>query len=363
MADIISLRTYGYPRPLRLLPQQQIMTAEGWREVGHLRAMDWLAFPIPQGETPLDDLRAMIPPPPRSEAKAVSRLTGERLPVTREALKAHLDAGLTYQQIADLYGRKNRTAAYAWALHYGLTRPADHAMTGDPAADPDFWRVVGYWIAEGDITSGRTGGKRNVVRWTFGHSEDEFVSDVTGVLARYGLTVHTSRSDRLRSISTRSSSAQLAALLGTCGHGAASKRLPEPLVTLPSRFARELVRGYWLGDGCYTAPGGAMNDGWARIGSVSCDLLMGIYRMLPRLGVAGSIMKGARQGRPDAYELRFPLCDAPWLGQPGRQIRQHSVHIDGDRLLVKIKSVTAGHHDGPARDLLAASTGNILLAA
>jgi len=362
---VISLRTYGYPNPLRVLPQCHILTAEGWREAGQLRAMDWLTFPIPQGDTPLDDLRAMLPAAPKSEAKAVSRLTGEKLPVTRQTLKAHLDAGLTYQQIAGLYGRKNRTAAYGWALLYGLTRPVDNVLTGDPIADPDFWRVVGYWLAEGDITSGRSGGKRNVIRWTFGHSEQDFADDVAAVLARYGLTVNVHGSERLRSISVRCSSAQLAAFLDACGHGAANKYLPERFVTLPEHLAREMVRGYWLGDGTLTLPGDTMNDGWCRIASISVGLLMGFYRLLPRLGVAASIMKTGARTCP-LHELRFPMCDAPWLGHPGRSIRQHSVRIDGDRLMVKIKRITVEEYDGPTCDIQERTgefaIGNILLA-
>ena len=359
--DIVSISTYGHPRPIKATPEHRILTDEGWREAGQLRALDWLVFPIPQGESSPDELRAMVPAPKVSSAESISRLTGVRLPLSREDMRQHLSDGLSYEEIARLYGRTTRSTAFGWARHYGLTRPSHHVMTGDPTADPDFWRVIGYWLAEGDVTAGRAGAENNVVRWTFGHSETDLAKDVTDVLGRYGLTVNSRPTRAGRSISVRCSSSQLAGLVGTAGHGAHHKRLPEILVHLPAPLARELVRGYWLGDGTATLVGGSMNDGWARITSVSLDLLMGFYRLLPRLGITPSVMKG---GSPDLpkYELRFPLCQAPWLFDSARTVAQHSVRIDGDRLLVKVKALTVEQYDGlvydlktPAHDFVAAN--------
>jgi intein/homing endonuclease len=83
----------------------------------------------------------------------------------------------------------------------------------------------------------------------------------------------------------------------------------------------------------------------------SLGLLMGFYSLLPRLGIAASVMKGARRDRPGAYEIRFPLCDASWLGYAARTVQQHSVRIDGDRLLVKIKRLEVERYDGPVCDI------------
>lgn len=346
VGDVISLTTYGYPKPLKLTPEHRVLTTEGWRQAGELRPTDWLVFPIPQGETSLAHLRQMLPDPPKSKAAAKDYLTGARLPITRDELRKHLDAGLSYQAISELYGRKTRAAAYSWANHFGLTRTTHNVLTGDPTADPDFWRVVGYWVAEGDLTAGRTDAEKNVVRWTFGHSEQHLVDDVTSVLARYGLqTNHRFLKDG-RSISVRCSSQQLARFLEQFGMTAHTKRLPEKIVHLPEPFAKELLRGYWVGDGC-------TSKDWARIASVSMDLLMGVYRLAARLGIACSVMKGKTPEQP-LYEIRFPMCAAPFLA-PGAQFRAvrppHSVRIEGDRVLVRIKSIGIEDYDGLVYDI------------
>ncbi|MGW7630586.1 LAGLIDADG family homing endonuclease [Streptomyces griseoincarnatus] len=344
--EIISLITYGYPKPLKLTPEHRVLTTEGWREAGELRPTDWLVFPIPKGETSLEELRRLLPEPPKSTASAKDYLTGERLPVTREQLKKHLDDGLSYQAISELYGRKTRASAYSWANHYGLTRSSHNAITGDPISDPDFWRIVGYWVAEGDATSGRTGAEKNVVRWTFGHSEQHLAQDVTDVLAKYGLRANHRFLKNGRSISVRCSSQQLARFLAQFGSTAHTKRLPEAIVHLPEHFAQEFLRGYWTGDGC-------TSKGWARIASVSLDLLMGVYRMLARLGITSSIMAG-RKSVSTLYEIRFPMHAAPFLtpGTTHQNVRApYSVRIEDGNVLVRIKSIGVEDYDGPVYDI------------
>jgi predicted phage terminase large subunit-like protein len=357
--DVISLVTYGYPKPVRMTPEHRVLTDAGWREAGKLRPMDWLVFPIPQGDTDPQSLRALVPPPPPSRAASLSRLTGVQLPVDRDGLAADLAAGLSYQAISEKYGRTTRAAAFGWARHYGLTRSAHNVLTGDPTTDPDFWRVVGYWAAEGDLTSGRAGAPESVVRWTFGYTEEHLAKDVQEVMGRYGIKIQYRYLKNGRSISVRGSSTQMAEFLRTnFGSGSHGKRLSEPVVHLSPLLAKAFILGYWMGDGTATPVGGSMNDGWARITSVSLSLLMGVYRMLPRLGVAAQVMSSGGVDFPK-FEIRFPVCGAPWLGVTGRAIKTHSARVVGGNLLVKIKAIRVDEYDGPVYDIQT-STGDFV---
>ncbi|WP_329330734.1 hypothetical protein OIU81_02850 [Streptomyces sp. NBC_01454] len=356
--EAISIRTFGYPIPLQVTPDQEVLTSEGWQPAAELRPTDWLAFTIPQGDTLDSGLSALLPAPPLSAPRTVSRLSGARLPVSRSALAQHLSDGLSYQQIAELYGRKHRASAFDWALHYGLTRTAHHVLQGDPTNDPDFWRIVGYWLAEGDVTTSRKGGDPNVVRWTFGLDEESYAEDVAAVLGRYDINVNWHAVNGASSLTVRCSSQQLAKFMTQMGHGAHNKRLPSELVLLCETYARELVRGYWAGDGTVTPVGGTMNDGWARIASVSLPLLTAVHQILARLGVASSLMWGVTPTQT-RYEVRFPVSSASWLGVPGRKIRQKTVAIEGARLLTKVKALESTQARGQAL-MLTSALGEVI---
>lgn len=348
--DVIAIRPFGYPHPLRVTPEHRILTDAGWKEARDLRPGDWLVFPIPQGETAIEELRALIPPPPKTASRATTRLTGAKQVISRDELKKLLDEGMTYQQIAERYGRKSRTFAYEYAKLYGLTPPAGNVLCGDPVTDPEFWRIVGYWLAEGSVTYGRKSSP-NVVRWTLGYSEGETVEFITGVLARYGIRVRYNQvrnhgrhclSREWSSFNVSCSSAQLAQFPRLFGEGAHNKRLPEWAVHLPRPFAEQLVRGYVEGDGYVS------DDGWVRVTSVSLGMLTGFQRLLLRLGVTAAIVAGV-DGR---YELRFPAAQAPWLtDQEHRPIVQRSMRIVGDRFLVRVRSVEIEEYEGPVYDI------------
>lgn len=336
--DLIGVRVYGYPEPLRVTPEHRLLTVNGWRKAGTLRAGDWMKFPIPIGETTIEELRSKIPDAPVSQAAGQVRRTGARSPVVREQIETLLATGKTYQQIADELGYKSKQSVYEYASLYGLNRPVERPISGNPTDDADFWRVVGYWLAEGSLSSGRKGGKRNVIRFTFSLKEQHFVDDVREVLGRYGVTV--TQQTRKATLLAHCSSAQIGALLTQFGLGAHHKFLPEWAVLLPKPFAQQLVKGYLEGDG-------TEHDGWERITSVSLDLLIGIQRVLMRLGVVGSIMAGML----GKYELRFPLSTAPWVGYDAREVISRFSRIEGDYLVARVKSIEVEPYNGLVYDL------------
>jgi predicted phage terminase large subunit-like protein len=357
--EVVSIRVSGYPAPLRVTPEHRILTEHGWREAGSLCPGDWVSYPVPQGpDTSPDTLRKLIPAPPAPHAKRDWGLTGAKGRVPREELAALLKQGKTYQQIAEHYGYKSRQAIMGYATAYGLNPPAGNVLTGDPTSDPDFWRVVGYWLAEGYITSGHSGKIENVVRWAFGWDEQHLVADVAEVLGRYGLTVGSWKPSNPGSFPTKRitsfivahcSSRQLAEFLALFGRGAEKKMVPEWAVFLPERCAQELIKGYWLGDGCSWSNGPSNGQAdWGRITSVSLSLLSGMQRLLLRLGITSSIMKG--QGR--SYELRFALAETPWMGKENAKPAWHtSMRLEKDRLLLRVRAIELEEYHGPVYDL------------
>jgi hypothetical protein len=344
--ETLTFGFYGSPETLHVTPEHRVWTEHGWREAREVQRLDWMLLPTrPDAEMTAEELAALLPAPlsPRRDPAKTTRV--KNAPVTREQLQAHLDDGMTYQQIAELYGRKTRAAAYEWARALGITKPAGNVLSPECLHDPDFWTVVGHWIAEGTLTYGKEKDKSNVCRWSFGEHEQETLATRTrDVLKRYGLTAAVNlrgRADRCEWVDgdvrqtavVTVSSAQLASLLQQFGRGAKNKHLPDWAYRLPRSYALALVDGWTSGDGCDGV------NGFKRVSSASFRLLRDMQTLLAKHGVAASIMRTG-QGAGTQHELRYRTSGG------NRHIR-----ADERGLWVKVKNLESTQYDGPVYDL------------
>jgi predicted phage terminase large subunit-like protein len=337
--DILKIRIYGYPEPLEVTPEHQLLSVEGWKESRRLRVGDWMVFPIPACETSTDTLRAHMPAAPAPKAIGGNKITGAKSRVDRDELTRLYSEGLTCKQIAERFGFKSSQAIQRYVSLWGLNKPAARVLDPECVMDADFWRVVGYWLAEGCF-GGQGVRKDGYVRWTFSRKEWHLVEDIYAVLARYGIPVTHYEAPGVYQV--QASSKQLAGFLAQFGRGARNKYLPEWAVLLPVNFAKECVRGYVAGDGYI------LDSTWVRVTSVSLQMLIGFQRLLLRLGVVAAIMVGSKQ----KYELRFPLCQAKWLSNEIAQpVETRFAKIVNGMLQVRIKGIEIEEYQGEVWDI------------
>ncbi len=285
----------------------------------------------------------MFPEPAKSRSKRKPNTTGKHGNVSKEKLVELMATGKTYQEIAELLGYKNKQTVWEYAGAYGIRRPTEKAILNyrEMLGDPDFWRIVGYWLAEGCVSGSRKTGSKNVIRFTFSLKEQVFIDDIKTVLGKYGITV--THQVRKSSLMAHCSNKQLAEFLGLFGHGATNKIFPEWAVLLPEQHIKQIIKGYVEGDG-------TEDNGWERITCSSLSLLEGIRRALLRINVVSSIMDGKTKDKV-RWELRFTLCCAPWLGYEGRNIEQKFSFIKENYLWERIKKISICDYDGDVFDI------------
>lgn len=150
----------------------------------------------------------------------------------------------------------------------------------------DFWRFLGYWLAEGCATD-----KYNSVRMTFGISEMRYAEDVREIISSLtGATVGI-RETKSSTLMTYFCNRDVKEILGKFGSHAHNKHIPPMILSSHEVKKVELIRGYFRGDGCKLKIG----NGWSAI-SVSQSLVIGIQQLLASLGISSTV-RLARPGR------------------------------------------------------------------
>lgn len=159
--------------------------------------------------------------------------------------------------------------------------------------EPDLMRLIGYWLAEGSLSSGlkgKSGYKENKykfyrVDFSFNMREEETIDDVCNLMYKYFGVVGQVRQSRQDSMGA---SLQFKTRKGyeffgqTFGRGAKNKHLPMGMMNWDlSLGLGELIRGFWIGDGSSSKQG-------FNIGTISETLLYQLRRILLRYEAVGS---------------------------------------------------------------------------
>jgi hypothetical protein len=364
VGETISIRASGYCEPLRVTSNHPILTSDGWVEAGKLTRSHQLIISVDQRQTTTAELQA-IWPKEDEDVPATFRgtTTGTRTHLSKEIFQPLVDAGHSSREIAEIVGLKYRQQVDQYLVAFGIAKKKCRSIDEAILADPRFWRFVGYWLAEGCIGEGRTRLSRIVL--TFHKDELDYVQDIRDLFADYGIPVHLSFS-KFSTANVFITSYQVAKFLNNFGTGALNKCLPDWAVRLDPEFLRELVIGYWRGDG-------STIGNTARIGSVSLALLSSLQRAMLRMGIVAGVLKGQtgkggicviasgpQQGREvklstnQAYELRFDFWSAPWLcDEPGVRPRYKANRLsaDGKQLFVRISNIERSTYAGKVYDL------------
>lgn len=114
--------------------------------------------------------------------------------------------------------------------------------------DADFARLIGYYLAEGCITSD----KSLRTRWTFNSNEREYIDDVCGILSGLGLRYSTHKDHQFDALQIKLSSNLFAKLLRDalkCGVRSTEMQIPAQLLGANEEIRKALLAGLLRGDG------------------------------------------------------------------------------------------------------------------
>jgi UDPglucose 6-dehydrogenase len=169
-------------------------------------------------------------------------------------------------------------------------------------ADPEFWRVVGLFIAEGHISAD---GQRRRLQWSFHPTNEmDLVDEVASFWHRQGVkaTVHHRQTTTSVTVSSRLLAAFFEGVL-CVGRNSYDKRIPDVIWDRPENEKRALLAGMWRGDGS----AGLVNRGPSVIldyGTASARLADGLLRLLGDLGVVARLKVG---------RTAKSTCDNYWI--------------------------------------------------
>ncbi len=166
--------------------------------------------------------------------------------------------------------------------------------------EPDFFRLVGYYHAEGHVDN------EHYISFSFNVDETELLDDTRDLIERYFGKVAVENKPRLNGQTLVVCSTEAArAFACTFGSTIFDKRVPEFIRHAPKAHLAQWVRGAWLGDGSYDA-----TKNMFRYNSVSQDLAYAFRDALLRLGIAASVnMQQRKSPRRPMYVV---VVSSPW---------------------------------------------------
>lgn len=150
--------------------------------------------------------------------------------------------------------------------------------------EPDMWRLIGYWLAEGCHT--KEGGQ---IRMTFSHNELDYVRDVERIVTTHLKVRISYRKTKSSTYIICFSDNDFKEIVKKFGTKSYTKHIPPLFLNNVSSKQLELVRGYFRGDGNYCG----ITVGFS---STSLSLLTGIQLILAKHGIASGICYGNKEG-------------------------------------------------------------------
>ncbi len=171
------------------------------------------------------------------------------------------------------------------ALAHGVTVPVGrgrHAPIDrwvDFPFESDFFRLLGYYLAEGHVDN------EHYLTLSFNVNETEYLADARNLIERYFGKAPIQNAPRQNGQTLVLSSTETArAFAREFGSTVYGKRIPEWVSGADPALLRELVKGMWRGDGSYDP-----KKNMFRYSTISADLAYGFRDACLRLGVAASV--------------------------------------------------------------------------
>jgi len=164
--------------------------------------------------------------------------------------------------------------------------------------DADLFRLFGYYLSEGSIMGG------HYLSFTFNEKERPYIDDVKALLKKYFGKEPWEQKPYKHGISLVLSSTAAARFFETqFSKGAAGKRIPEWVMMESPEKQKELVKGFWRGDGSFMMQQYASGvKRMFRMNTISKNIAESLHKILLRMNVFASLNKHKRTGkRKDIY--------------------------------------------------------------
>jgi Fe-S cluster assembly protein SufB len=159
--------------------------------------------------------------------------------------------------------------------------------------DKNFFRLMGYYLAEGGITG------NSYVSFTFNKNEIDYIKDVANLIESYFGKKPIVQKEYKNGISVILCSAAAARFFrDNFGKGAKNKRVPKWVSFESIEKQKELVKGFWRGDGSFMYK--YYNFGakrMFRINTISIELARQIRDVLLRCNIFSSLNVANRSGK------------------------------------------------------------------
>lgn len=347
----VGVRLYGHPTTCWTTPDHRYLTPRGWVEAQYLKPLDSVAFPsgVLANTAPIPWEEPRMASVPRRPCGAFNGSRATSIP--EEVLSPLVASGMTDTAI----GRKlgfHRTMIMSYRWFYGLRRVRDRnpIFGADHLSDPAFWRIVGYWLAEGCFMRGRK--VHCGIRFTFHVSERAYVNEIREFFSRWSIAVNEKEVASSRALQVEVNCSQMARWLEShFGRGARNKTVPEFVVRLPDHLKREVLEGWLCGDGCERTTGGLR--GWRAGTSASLALIHGMQRIALSLNIRAAVVAAGREREMQVGDYRGHAGPAWELRLPPPARREGSVRckIDGGTTWYQIRSVDVSEYNGPVYDI------------
>lgn len=215
------------------------------------------------------------------------------------------------------------------------------------SASKEFFRLVGYYLAEGSISSG------SYLNFSFSEKERRYIEDVKRLMKNvFGIEKwHESKHKKNHGISVVFSSVKLCRIFENFGKRNDLKAISNWMMSAETTVQAELIKGWFRGDGNYYSR--AHKSGYKetfRINTTSENLVRRGRKILARLGIVAFInaRDRSKEGRKTMYTLGVSGDQMQRFGEivginvPGEVNGRHRASmfgIDGQYVYLPIKSI------------------------
>lgn len=157
----------------------------------------------------------------------------------------------------------------------------------------EFFRLIGYYLAEGSISSGF------YLNFSFGSHEEEYIKDVENILQKtFGVKSHRTIHKKNSGTSVVVNSVELCRIFKEFGTKCNKKQIPQWLLIEDPEKQKELIIGLFRGNGNYYKKRTKTNN-WLkevfRINTTSEKLARQTREILLRIGIAAFLNKRIRE--------------------------------------------------------------------
>lgn len=221
------------------------------------------------------------------------------------------------------------------------------------ACDEEFWRLCGYYLAEGFV-----GNDNWTINFAFHEKETDYHAEVFAAMAKYfRLEGVTKTPPRSKGVNLTFASRVVAEFLSAfLGNGADNKRIPDCARNIPAQHAFQIFVGFWRGDGTQA------DDSFQTV-SNSRTLTYQMRDILLQLQVVSSVLRHD-QARTRAWKLSIGGSGLDRLAQFGMThpfIAARAGHLkggslqggwtDGHRMYMAIREISEEEYQGPVYNL------------